>query len=202
MLPARTPSLRRAIAVVDLQVDAAERVVPVTEPGGRDRVGDEREPARRDAPQQPHDVGVEVHAVDDRLHDDVRPHERGADDAGIAVRQRPHRVEDVRDGADAAVEGGVGLGRGRVRVAERDDDSARLERVDELERPGQLGRERHHPHRAGGEEPLEQSQVGVAAIAGGMRAEPRSPRGTGLRGAHRGRAGHARTPRAEPRAAR
>ena len=147
-------------------------IVPVTEPGGGDRVGDEREPARRDAPQQPHDVAVEVHAVDDRLHDHVRPHERRADDAGVAMRQRPHRVEDVGDRANAAIEGGVRLGRSRVRVAEGDDDSPGLEHVDELERPGQLGRERHHPHRTGGDEPLEQSQVGIAAIAGGVGAEP------------------------------
>ena len=159
-------------AVVDGQVDAAERVVAVAEPGRRDRVGDEREPARGDVPQQPHDVGVEVDAVDDRLHDDVRADERGADDAGVAMSQRSHRVEDMRDGANAAIEGGMGLGRGRVRVPERDDDSPRLEDVDELERPRELGRERHDPHRPGVEEPLEQSQVGIAAIAGGMRAEP------------------------------
>ena len=47
---------------------------------------------------------------------------------GIAVRQRTHRVEDVRHRADAAVEGGVRLGRGRVAVPERDDDPARRRR--------------------------------------------------------------------------
>ena len=62
------PVVAAGDAAVDGQVDAAERIVAVAEAGGRDRVGDEREPARRDAPEQAHDVTVEVDAVDDRLH--------------------------------------------------------------------------------------------------------------------------------------
>ena len=89
---------------------------------------------------------------------------------------------------DAAVEGGVRLLRRRVGVAARDGDAAREERVDQLERAGQLGRERHDSHRPGREQPLEQAGVGVAAADGRMRARGAGPRGTGPRGGRRARA--------------
>ena len=131
------------------------------------------EPAGADAPEEPHDVGVEVDAVDDRLEDDVGAHERGADDAGVAVREGSHRVEHVRHRADAAVERRVRLGGGGVRVTERDDDAPTVEEVDEVERPGKLRRERHEAYAARAEEPLEERRIGVAASGEAVRPEPR-----------------------------
>ena len=96
----------------------------------------------------------------------------GADDAGVAVRQRAHRVEDVGHRADASVEGCVSLGRRGIRVAERDDDAAPVEEIDELERAGKLRRERHEAYRACGEQTLEQRRVGVAAGGEPVRTEP------------------------------
>ena len=110
-------------------------------------------------------------AVDDDLDDHVRTGQRRAGEAGIAVRERAHRVEEVRDGVDAALEGGVRLVTGRVGVPERDGDAALLEQVDQLEGAGQLGRERDQPHRAGGQQSLEERGIGVAPELGGMRAE-------------------------------
>ncbi len=77
---------------------------PSPEPGAGDRVRHEREAPGGDPPEQAHRVGIEMDAVDDHLQHDVRAHEGRADDAGIAMRERAHRVEDVRDGANAAVE--------------------------------------------------------------------------------------------------
>ena len=56
--------------------------------------------------------------VEDRLHDHVVAAERRAHDPWLAMVQRPHGVEEMRNGADAAVEGEVGLGSRRARVAE------------------------------------------------------------------------------------
>ena len=60
------------------------------------------------------------------------------------------------------VEGGVRLGGRRVRVSARDDDAARDEHVDQLERALELRRERHVRHATCGEEPFEQRAVGIA----------------------------------------
>ncbi len=187
--------------VGDHDLDLAERVRPVAEPGARDRVRDERHAAGRDPPEQPHDVRVEVDAVDDRLDDDLGPHERCADDPGVAVQQRSHRVEDVRHRPHAAVEGGVCLDRRRVGVAEGDDDPAGVQQVDQLERPGQLRGERDERDGPGREQSLDQRGVGIATRSHAVRAETgrgeeRAPRG-GLRGC----AGPAPRP-ARPRAPR
>ena len=82
-----------------------------------------------------------------------------------------HRVEDVRDGADAAVEGRVRLLGARVAVPERDDDAALEEPVDQRVGAGELRRERHQPDRAAVEQPVEQREVGVAPRRGDVRAE-------------------------------
>ncbi len=103
--------------VGDDDLGLAQGVRAVADPGAGDRVGDERDPPACGAPEEPDDVRVEVDAVDDRLDDDVRADERRADDPGVAVGERPHRVEDVRDGADATVERGVRLGGRRVACA-------------------------------------------------------------------------------------
>ena len=50
-----------------------------------------------------------------------------------------------------------------VRVPERGDDAVRAETIDQFERPGQLGRERHVRDRPCRHEPFEQMGVGIAA---------------------------------------
>ena len=137
--------------------------------------------------------------VDDHLHDDVVAGQRGARDPGVALVEAAHRVEEVRDRADAAVEGASASAAVASRVPERDDDAARVQLVDQLERAGQLGRERDVANAAGGEQAVGQRQVGSAA---GTRADGRRharARGTGPRGARRGRA--ARSARPGPRRA-
>jgi hypothetical protein len=47
-------------------------------------------------------------------------------------------------------------------VAEQHLDPVRGERADQLERPRQLGRQRDHAHRAGGEQPIHERGVGQA----------------------------------------
>ena len=60
---------------------------------------------------------------------------------------------------NAAVEAEVRLGRGRVRVPAHDRHAARDELVDQLERPRQLGRQRHLGYRRRVEQPAQQRQV-------------------------------------------
>src|SRR4029079_13803363 len=129
----------------------------------RDRIGDERETTGCNAPEEPHDVRVEVDPVDDRLEDDGGAHERGAHDAGVAVRERSHRIEHVRHRADAAVERRMRFSGGGVRVTEGDDDAPTVKEVDEVERPGKLRRGGHQAYTARTEQPLEERRIGVAA---------------------------------------
>ena len=91
-------------SVAHLDDDVAEPEDAVAHARGRDRVRDEGDPAARGAPDDPSRLVGEVVPVQDDLHDDVVAGERGAGDAGIAVLERPHRVEEVRDGGGAAVE--------------------------------------------------------------------------------------------------
>ena len=159
-------------AVPDLDVDAAQAVAAVTDPGGRDRVRDERDASGRRPPDDLRRLLGEVVPVEDHLDDHVVARERRAGDARVAVAERPHRVEEVRDRADAAIERRRSLLRGRVGVTARDDDAALVQQVDELERAGQLGRERDVADRAGGEQPLEQASVRIAPRRSRVRSEP------------------------------
>ena len=109
--------------------------------------------------------------VEDDLDDDVRARQGGPGDPRVAVAEGAHRVEEVRDGPNPGVEGGVRLLRGRVRVSERDGDAASEQEVDEGVGPRKLRREGHHPDPTRVEQPLEQGRVGVSARQGRMRAE-------------------------------
>ena len=58
-------------------------------------------------------------------------------------------------------------------MTERDGNSARAQKIDELERARQLGRERHQGDGPGRQEPLEQRRVRVAPMGGVVRTEAR-----------------------------
>ena len=150
-------------AVADDELEPPSRYVAVALPAAATAsVTSATRPAAA-APDEAHRVRGEVDPVDDDL-DDRRPArgERRADDARVAVAERPHRVEEVRHGVDAAVEGGVRLLGGGVGVPAGDDDPAREQQLDQLVRARKLGRERHQPDRARLEQPLEQGRVRVA----------------------------------------
>ncbi len=71
--------------------------------------------------------------------------QRGHGHAGRPMVHAAHRVEEVRRGGRA---GGVARPRlldGRRGMADRDGRPASLQPADELERPGQLGRDGHEP---------------------------------------------------------
>ena len=133
--PASVPSARRETPPSTRTSTVPSRNVPSPRPPAAVTSETSDEPSARGAPRGEDRLGREVHAVRDQLHDHVRPGKRGPGDAGVAVPERPHRVEEMRDRARALVEGGVGDHRGGVGVAERDDDAAVDERVDELARP-------------------------------------------------------------------
>ena len=59
-------------------------------------------------------------AVEDHLDGHVRPGERDAGHAGVAMGERPHRIEEVGDGSDAAVERRGRLVGARVAMTHRD----------------------------------------------------------------------------------
>ena len=150
-------------AVPYLDLDPPEAKTAIADACRRHRVGDERDSAGRGLPDDRRRLVGEVVAVEDHLDDDVLSCERCAGQTRIPVRERRHRVEEVRDRAHTAVEREIRLGRCRVRVAARDDDAALLQHVDQLERSVQLGSERHLRDRPGLEQPLEESQIGISA---------------------------------------
>ena len=169
---AREDAVLAAYDVVrDDDLGLAQRVCSVADPGAGDCIGDEGDPPAGGAPEEADDVRVEMDAVDDRLDNDVPLDERRADHARVPVGERAHRVEDVSDGAHAAVECRVRLARGRVGVPERDRDAARVEQVDQLECAGELGGERHEPHRACREQALEERDIGIPPRGEAVRAE-------------------------------
>ena len=107
---------RDAVAHVD--GDAGQGVVPIADAGGGDRVRDQREPPGGCPPDEQLRVTGEMVAVDDRLHDHVATRQRCARDSRLTMVEAPHRIEEVRHRADAAVERDLGLRRGRSRMPE------------------------------------------------------------------------------------
>jgi hypothetical protein len=159
-----------AVAHVDL--DAAEPVTAVAHVCGCDRIGDERSAPRHRAERDLDHIVGDVLAVHDQLDDHVVTRQRAAGDTGVAVGDRAHRVEEVRDRPDAPVERGLRPERGRVRVAARHDHAALVQQVDDGTGPDELGRKRHVGDRAGGEQPLGQRDVRIAARRRRVHAEP------------------------------
>ena len=86
-------------------------------------------------------------AIGDQAADDRRIGERRADQAGRSRAELTHRVEEMGDRARAGGEGGARLLRGRLGVAEADDDSRRREAGDQRRTGG--GRREGDNHRAG-----------------------------------------------------
>ncbi len=96
--------------------------------------------------------------------------ERRGDDAGIAMVQRAHRIEQMREHPGAGVDAGVRLVERRVGMADGDDHVARGQTANRVESARQFGRESDQPKRVHREHSLE----GVAArleVERGMRAQ-------------------------------
>ncbi len=124
---------------------AAEPVFAVGHAGGRRAVGHHVQP--RDRAQRRADR-ARVHVQ--QIGDDLRVfgvRERRADDAGIAVMQRRHRVEQVREAARAVLERGDRVVVRAERMAELHAHAARGHLRDDLDVPGDLRRERDHADR-------------------------------------------------------
>ena len=103
-------------SVSDLHLQPTEAVRAVAVARAGHRIGDERDAAAADGPDQLGRIGSEVNAVEDHLDDHVVARERHTCDAGIAVAERAHGVEEVGDGLHAEVEGRVRFGRVGIRV--------------------------------------------------------------------------------------
>ena len=124
VLPASAPVEPRATPLLDLDIEVAEPIRTVIEPGAGHGIGDERDPALSRLPDHGCRNRCDVHPVEDQLHDDVGSRERRSRDSGIAMVERTHGVEEVRHAPHAEIERDVRLLRGRVRVAARDRDLA------------------------------------------------------------------------------
>ncbi len=85
--------------------------------------------------------------------------ECGGDDSGIAMVQRAHRIEQMREHPRAGVDAGIRLVEGRVGMADGNDHVARGKSANRVDCSRQLGRERDQSKRAHREHSLE----GVAA---------------------------------------
>ena len=110
-------------------------------------------------------------AVEDDLDEHVGIDERRACEAGLAGLEGTHRVEEVRDRPPSALEPAPRLVGRRARVAVGDGDAAAPQQVDELERAGELRRERDVGDAAGGEQSFQEHRVWVAPRLGRMRPE-------------------------------
>ena len=165
----------------------AERVRAVARAGGGDRVGDERDPARRRAPGDARTVS-EARWTPSRISWTITSSRASAAPTMPGSRCRNGRIALKRwvTVRDAEVERRVRLLGGGVAVAERDGDAALEQARDQRVGAGKLRRERHQPDRPAVEQPVEQRQVGIAPRRGVVRAEPARARGTGLRGGRRG----------------
>src|SRR5712691_5514897 len=169
----REHSLGRAnCSILDLQRHGAQAVRAPGHARRRNGVRDERDAPGRRTPDDGRRRRREMNPVEDDLDGHVIARERSADDARVAMVERTHRVEEVRDHAGAAIECGVRLLGRRVTVAARHGDAAGDEDVDQLERAGQLRREGHHPHGPRVEQALEESSVGIAPPGRRMGSEP------------------------------
>ena len=165
VLPGERPGRPARDAAGDLDVEISEPVRTVVEPGARHGVRDEREPSLRGLPDHRGGDRRDVDPVEDQLHDDVGPRKRRADDTRIAVMERAHGVEEVRDAPHAEIEGRVRLLGGRVGVTARDGDLAAEQQLDDRRRARELGRQRDQPDGPRIEKALEQLGIGVAASA-------------------------------------
>ena len=88
----------------DLDLDVAELVDAAAVRRARRCVGDEGKAASGGHPREPHGLVREMVTVDDHLHHDVRARKGDADDAGVALAERAHRVEEVRDRRHTEIE--------------------------------------------------------------------------------------------------
>ena len=121
-----------------------------------------------------HGDRVDVDAVADRPGDDTGVGEGGADRTGIAVAERAHGVEQVRDVAGTGGAAGGELGGRGIGVAERHDDAPSDERRDHVEGAGQLGRDRRQPHAGVARPPVDRRRA-TAPPAGPRGGRPCGP---------------------------
>ena len=159
-------------AAAHLDLDRPHGPVAVAHARRRHTVGDEDDAPACRSPRHARCVVRDVVAVEDQLDSHVVARERRTGDAWIAVRERAHRVEEVRHVLRAAVEGGMSLLGRRVGVTARDGDTAFPEQVDELERTGELRASVTCATEPVASASLEQGDVGVATSARRMHAQP------------------------------
>ena len=86
-LPARTPSSRLTTPSRTSTSTEPRRKLPSPMPAAATASRDERDPAGGRPPDDPGGFLGEMMAVEDQLHDHVVAGERGAGDAGVAVRR-------------------------------------------------------------------------------------------------------------------
>lgn len=165
-----------ADAALNDHFEIAEAVTPVGHSRGGSGVGDQNDflnALRGD--EQANGGIIHMNAIGDQFGCDARIGENGAEHAGIAVRERTHGVEDVRDVAGAAIDGGAGLFVGGVGVAHGDENAALARRIDQFGRAGKLRSQREETELAlgGFVETFEQADRGGGDVSGGMNATAR-----------------------------
>ena len=188
MLPASVPSASRTERSAAATSTASEPRVP--DPGGAPRAAtasvtrDNRSPRATAASRTT--TRVDVDAVGDQPDPGPPVGQRHAGQAGLAVVQRPHGVEQVRHVGHARVERGLGLGGGGGRVAGGHPHAPVDEGAHDVEGARQLGGQGHQRHAGVGRPALAGDEVdhGGAQVGGIVGATPLG-RGTGPRGAGR-----------------
>lgn len=146
-----------------------------------DPVGDEDETLALCPGGHPHHVRVDVSTVADQVAGESVVGEGEARNTALAVVEAAHGVEEVRHVAGAARNGALEGRRFGQRVADRRDDPAARERLEQLRCAFDLGREGHEPSGPGGcgEQRVDLGQgdradPGLGLGAGGARVDPRA----------------------------
>ena len=150
MLPAMVPLVQARHAVVHGDMLAAEVEFPFAHARPLQRIGDGHEAIGAFGGDDGGDHrGVDVYAVAHHFGEDVIVIQRGAHQAGVAVMERRHGVEEMRGMRGARVEAGHGLIVSRRGMAQRGDDAAFGQPGDQFQRAGRLRRQRDNEHLVG-----------------------------------------------------
>ena len=167
------PAAHLPLAAADLAIAGVDAVGQARQ---LDAVGDEDAAGRVGAQRHAQHARVQVHAVgDDGVVGPVRlgqAHQAGQ--AGLAVVEGRHGVEDVGQGSGAGVQGREARVVGGGGVAERDGDAGvlALQVADQPEGAGQFGREGHQfEGRRRGGEVVDALWAAAAAAGAGVEVE-------------------------------
>src|SRR5580700_10762921 len=137
----------RALSIFHFHLNRSELVGAVWHAGRGHGVGDQHRAFKAYRPQENlNDLGCNVNSIRDNVGTQFAVGKHFAEDAGIAMIERPHGVESVSGVVGSGVDSGAsGFERGVI-VANAHTDFAPRRFGDNLKSAGNLRCDGHHPH--------------------------------------------------------